>query len=105
MDDDVEVSDAEWTGQNVRELAEQWQRAKVILERISALASWLDVDPPNHVVRLLDAALGRDPHVNYLIERRLYACEITEAGLVPILCTVEPNDVVLPVGAPSGGGR
>jgi hypothetical protein len=85
VDDEVEIVDAEWTREIVQDLAEQWQQAEAILERISALATWLEADPAVHFARLLDTALARDPHTTYLLERRLYDHEITERGLVPIL--------------------
>ena len=102
LDDEVEVSDADWTREIVDELARQWRIATVLLDRIDALATWLEADPPAHFARLLDAALGRDPHLNYLHMRRLHVCEITEAGLVPITHDLgtEPGPIPLPVGAP-----
>lgn len=85
LDEEVEVCDADWTRENVLELAEQWRRATIILDRIGELATWLEADPPGHFARLLDAALGRDARLAYEQTRRLYACEITEGGVVPIL--------------------
>lgn len=84
FDEDIEVVDAEWTRETVLELAEQWQRAEPILNGIDALASWLEADPPKRFSRLVDAALGRDAHLEYQRMRRLHAYEITEAGLVPV---------------------
>ena len=101
LDDEVEMSDADWTSEIVQDLAEQWQHAKAILDRIGQLTAWLEDDPPDHFARLLNAALGRDPYVTYLVERRHYLCEISEAGLV----SIEHDDVTVPVGPSSGGGH
>lgn len=84
LDDEIEVSDADWSHENVVELATQWQGAEAILDRIDQLASWLECDLPAHFSQLLEAVLGRDAHLNYERMRKHYACEITEAGLVPI---------------------
>jgi hypothetical protein len=84
LDEEIEVSDADWTLEIVEELAGQWRRAKAILDRIAELASWLEAELPLHFFQLLDAALGRDAHLNYERMRREYAYEISEAGLVPI---------------------
>lgn len=97
LDEEVVVSDADWTRENVLELAEQWRRATAILDRIGELATWLETDPPGHFARLLDAALGRDARLAYERTRRLYACEITEEGVVPI--PRNDPDVALPLGA------
>jgi hypothetical protein len=85
LDDEMEVSDATWTPEVLTELTTQWQMAEAILDRIDALAAWLEDDPPTHFGRLLGAALGRDRHLTYLQERRHYAIEITQSGLIPIL--------------------
>ena len=97
LSDDVEVTDAEWSRENVLDLAEQWLRARDILDRIDALATWLEADPTVHFTELLDAALGHDARLVYERTRRLYVLEITERGLVPI----ERDDgaVALPLGA------
>jgi len=84
LDDEVEVVDADWTREIVLNLAEQWRRASGILDRIAELASWLEANPPVHFSQLLDAALGRDAHLDYQRIRRFHACEITQKGLVPI---------------------
>lgn len=84
LDDEVEVMDADWTREIVLELAEQWQRASAILDRVAEFASWLEANPSAHFAQLLDAALGRDAHLDYLRIRRFHACEITQEGLVPI---------------------
>jgi hypothetical protein len=94
-DDEVEVS-IEWSRENVDELAEQWRRAKALLDRVGELTTWLEAEPAEHFARLLDAARGEDPHAAYLRERRHYALEITPAGLVP----VDPDaPLPLPAGA------
>ena len=46
--------DVQWTPENIRELTEEWQRAKVIADRVHALAEWLEVDPPQRFGELLD---------------------------------------------------
>lgn len=97
LDEEVDVSDADWTRENVLELAEQWRRANGILDRITELARWLEADRPAHFAALLDAALGRDPKLEYQRARRLYAYEITEAGLVAI--EREPDRLALPPSA------
>jgi hypothetical protein len=101
LDDEVEVSDADWTREIVDELARQWRIATVLLDRVDALAAWLEADPPVRFARLLDAALGRDARLEYERLRRLHVCEITEAGLVPIPRDhdAEPGPLPLPMGA------
>jgi hypothetical protein len=98
LDDEIEVSDADWTRETVALLAAQWEQARAILDRIGALARWLEEDPPGHFARLLDAAFGRDPHQEYLRMRRLHVCEITAAGIVPIP-REERDAIALPVGS------
>ena len=61
------------------------------------VAAWLEADPPKRFSRLVDAALGRDAHLEYQRMRRLHAYEITEAGLVPIDDT--GDSVALPLDA------
>ncbi|MGD9892999.1 MAG: hypothetical protein AB7U18_17105, partial [Dehalococcoidia bacterium] len=102
IDEEMEA-DIEWTRENVFELADHWRRARGVLDRIGGLASWLEADPAARFVTLLDAALGRDAHLDYERMRRCYACEITEAGLIAI-----PHDeadavesVPVPLGAPA----
>lgn len=84
LDDEVCISDADWTQDVVQQLAEQWRLGQALLERVGALARWLETDPVRHFAQLLDAALGRDTHIAYERQRRLYACEITDGGLVPV---------------------
>jgi len=83
VDEEV-IAYVEWSRENVLELAEQWHRARGILDRISDLTAWIEADPGAPFARLLDAALGRDAHLTYLQMRRFYAYEITEQGLVAI---------------------
>jgi hypothetical protein len=82
--DEEMVVDVEWTRENVLELADQWRLARGILNRIGELARSLEADPPPRFEQLLDAAFGRDAQLEYQRMRRFYACEITQAGLVPI---------------------
>lgn len=95
-DDEVEVMDADWTLENLLDLAAQWRRAQAILDRIDALAAWLEADPATHFTRLLDAALGQDAGLIYQRTRRLYELEITDRGLVAI---DHAEHLPLPVGA------
>lgn len=97
VDDEVEIVDAEWTQEVVQDLVQQWRQAQQILDRIDALEVWIEANPALHFARLLDAALGRDPHMAYVQQRRFYDHEITAQGIVPI--THEPADVPLSVGA------
>ena len=46
--------DVQWTPENIRELTEEWQKAKVIIDRLHALAEWLEVNPPQRFGQLLD---------------------------------------------------
>jgi len=103
VDEEVEIIDAEWTHDVIQELAAQWQRARAILDRIGHLTAWLEADPPSHFARLLDAALGRDPHTKYLHERSLYELEITEHGLTATHHDDpgEASDIAIPMGAAS----
>jgi hypothetical protein len=82
--DDETVADIAWTRENVLELADEWHLARELLDRTSELARGLEADPAPRFARLLDAALGRDPHLEYERMRRFYACEITEQGLVAV---------------------
>lgn len=95
-DDEIDV-DVEWTRENVAVLADQWRRAEEILDRITALTSWLEADLPTRFARLVDAVLERDHHLAYLQERRCYAFEITENGLIAVRPD-EPDAVPLPIG-------
>ena len=97
VDEETEA-DIEWTRENVLGLAAQWRRARDILDRIGALARWLEADPPARFARLLDAVLGRDAHLSYERARRYYACELTEQGLVAIPYGTA-DAVALPLGA------
>ncbi len=82
------------------ELTEQWQRAKGILDRIAALATWLEEDLPARFRTLLNAAMGNDAHLTYEQTRRLYACEIPEDGIV-LIEHDESDPVPVPLG-PTG---
>ena len=95
LDDEAVVTDADWTRENVLELAEHWRRSSTILDRIAELTAWLEADPPARLARLLDAARGEDPRLVYERTRRLYACELTEQGLV-----ATPHDEPEPVAVP-----
>ena len=95
-DDEVDVY-VEWTRENVAVLAEQWERAEEILDRITALTRWIESDLPAHFARLVDAVLERDHHLAYLHERRCYAFEITPEGLVAVQSN-EPESHRLPIG-------
>lgn len=97
LDDEAEVWDADWTQENVKELAAQWVRASALLEGVTELARWLEADPPAHFAALLNAALGREAPCDYERTRRLYACEITQEGLVPV-----PHDELQPIAVPDG---
>jgi hypothetical protein len=96
-DDEIDV-DVEWTGENVDTLVEHWRRAEEILDRITALTSWLEANLPTRFARLVDAVLERDHHLAYLQERRCYAFEITENGLIAVRPD-EPDAVPLPIGS------
>jgi hypothetical protein len=82
--DDEEVVSIEWTRENVDELTEQWRLGSALLERVTELTRWLEADPPAHFARLLDAVVAGEAHAEYQRERQRYACEITEAGVVPV---------------------
>ncbi len=97
FDDETEVGDADWAREVVRELAEQWRRARSLMDRVDHLRAWLEADPAAHFADLLDAALGTSCRLDYERERRLYACEITHRGLVPT-----PDDEPDPLALPSG---
>ena len=102
LTDDMEVADADWTRENVDELARQWTLAEVLLERVSAFCAWLEADPARRFEQLLGAALGEDARPRYLQEQPLYACELTEAGLVPVTHPhdhAEPVSLAVPLGA------
>ena len=96
FDDETEVGDADWTLEIVQDLAEQWGRARSLMERIDQLQTWLEADPAAHFEDLLAAALGEPSRLDYERERRLYACEITHQGLVPT-----PDDEPDPLALPS----
>jgi hypothetical protein len=89
-DDEVEVVDAEWTDDNVQELTRQWQSAKALMDRVTALESWLEQDPAGHFAQLLDAALARSPRVADTAERSGHAQEVTGSDSIS-----EPLDPIL----------
>jgi hypothetical protein len=63
-DAEVEVMDAEWSEENISELARQWRLAEALMERVHALEAWLEQDPANHFARLLNSALAVETNVN-----------------------------------------
>ena len=100
LTDDMEVADADWTRENVDELARQWTVAEALLDRVSAFCTWLEADPAARFERLVAAALGEDGHSHYLQEQPLYACELTQTGLVPVPHPEYPDPAVaVPLGA------
>jgi hypothetical protein len=82
--DDEDVVAIEWTRENVDELTRQWREANALLGRAAELVRWLEADPPAHFARLLEAVAAGEAHARHLRERQHYACEITEAGVVPV---------------------
>jgi hypothetical protein len=56
-DDEMEVVDAEWSDENVQELTRQWRHAKALMDRVTALESWLELDPAGHFAQLVNTAL------------------------------------------------
>ncbi len=99
VDDEIEVVDAEWTRDNVVELTAQWRHAEALLDRVEALADWLEADPATHFRLLVEAALGQNAQLVYQRIRRLYELEITERGLVCPHADGGPDPVALPLGA------
>jgi hypothetical protein len=59
FDDDMEISDADWSDETVQELTEQWQKANALMERVAAIEVWLEQDRVNHFAVLLEAATAR----------------------------------------------
>ena len=55
-DDEMEVVDADWSDDNVQELTRQWRDAKALMDRVTALETWLEQDPAGHFAQLVDAA-------------------------------------------------
>lgn len=99
VDDEIEVVDAEWTRENVLELTHQWRQAEALLDRVEALAEWLEADPVARFHLLVEAALGQNTHLVYQRSRRLYELEITERGLV---CPREDDGASDPLALPVG---
>ena len=89
-DDEVEVVDAEWTDDNVQELTRQWQAARALMDRVTALEAWLEQNPAGHFAQLLDAALAPSPKVAGTAEGSTHAQEVT--GPDP---TIESLDTIL----------
>jgi hypothetical protein len=83
-DDECDYEAIDWTPENVAELSAEWRRADGILDGICDLADWLEADPAARFPIIIRTALGRDPSAIHRQRRRLYACEITPAGLVEI---------------------
>jgi hypothetical protein len=54
--DDDGLGEAPWSRRHVAILAEQWPRARALLDAVEALAAWLESDPPAHFAQLLGAA-------------------------------------------------
>ena len=79
FDDDMEISDADWSDEIIQELTQQWRKADAIVSRVTAIEAWLERDPANHFAQLLDAATARPPAVDD--EGRPHAQEISEPGL------------------------
>lgn len=82
--DDDEWLEIEWSRENVLELADEWRRAEAVLDRIDELVAWLEADPVPRFRELLGGALVHDFPSTYEQHRRAYACEITDAGVVPV---------------------
>jgi uncharacterized protein YehS (DUF1456 family) len=61
--------EADWTDQNVHEIARQWRLADALMERVHSLEAWLEKDPPRHFARMLDAALAVRTDVNVVQSR------------------------------------
>jgi hypothetical protein len=97
LDDETEIGEVAWTPESVHDLAEQWHQTQAILERIDRLAAWLAAEPGPRFAALVDVALGHPAHLCYERERRLYACEITEAGIVGVPDR-GPDDFPVPAG-------
>lgn len=57
-DDDYPVP---WTRDNVDTLAEEWPRAKALLDRVGELAMWLEEAPADRFPDLVDALLAAGP--------------------------------------------
>jgi hypothetical protein len=62
-DDEMEVVDAEWSDENVQELDREWQKAKALMDRVTALEVWLEQNPALHFGQLIEAALARSANL------------------------------------------
>jgi hypothetical protein len=60
-DDEAMIAEIAWTDGNVRALTEQWQAASALVDRVTDLEGWLELDPAGHFRHLLEAALNRRP--------------------------------------------
>jgi hypothetical protein len=76
FDDDMEISDADWSDEIIQELTQQWRKADAIMSRVAAIEAWLERDPANHFAVLLEAATARLPALDD--EGRPHAQEIPE---------------------------
>jgi hypothetical protein len=91
-DDEMEVVDAEWSGDNVQELTRQWQAASALMDRVTALETWLEKDPARHFAQLLEAALAPSANPADTAERSAHAEEVTSGELASA-----PADAILAV--------
>lgn len=62
----------DWTRENVEYLQERWPRARETLDRVSALAEWLEEEPREHFRELIETVMLREdtgvPEPKTLIE-------------------------------------
>ncbi len=87
-DDDTEVYALDWTDDNVQELARQWRSAEALMERVTALANWLEQAPADNFARLLEAALAAPPDPTVPYAGGPHAHELT--ALAPVSRVAEP---------------
>lgn len=52
----ADVVDAEWEPEVIADLADQWRRARALLDRVEVLERWLEAEPGPRFAALLDAA-------------------------------------------------
>ena len=76
FDDDMEISDADWSDEIIQELTQQWRKADGTMSRVTAIEAWLERDPANHFAVLLEAATAHPPALDD--EGRPHAQEIPE---------------------------
>ena len=91
-DDEMEVVDAEWSDDNVQELTRQWQAAKALMDRVTALEVWLEQDPAGHFSQLLEAALARSADLADTAEGSAHAQEVTDSE-----SAIESVDAILAI--------